>query len=107
MRTQIEARHYYPAFLQAAGEEDLNHEAIVEHDGATTLIAKIEASTPADDYFDAKVTALSEMIKHLVKEEEQPCRTFAKARQSDMDLRDLAARFDLRMSASSCPLWAV
>lgn len=71
-------------------------EAIVEHDGAKTLIAKIEASTPADDYFDAEVTVLSEMIKHHVKEEEQPGGMFANARQSDMDLRDLGARLAAR-----------
>jgi hypothetical protein len=48
--------------------------------------------SPSDDYFDAKVTVLSEMIKHHVKEEEQPGGMFAEAKKSDMDLRALAGQ---------------
>ena len=92
----IEEEIFYPAFFDATQDEDLHHEAIVEHDGAKKLIAEIEASGPDDDYFDAKVTVLSEMIKHHVKEEEQPGGMFAEARKSDMDLvalgEQLAAR---------------
>jgi hypothetical protein len=92
----IEEEIYYPAFLEVTGEEDLHHEAAVEHEGAKRLIADIEASGPDDDYFDARVTVLSEMIKHHVKEEERPDGLFAKSRQSEMDLdalgEELAAR---------------
>ena len=61
----------------------------MEHAGAKKLIAEIEGATPTDEYYDAKVTVLSEMIKHHVKEEEQPGGMFAKARKSEMDLADL------------------
>ena len=67
----------------------MHHEAEIEHDGAKNLIAEIEASSPDDEYFDAKVKVLSEMIKHHVKEEEQPDGMFAEARNSDMDLEAL------------------
>jgi hemerythrin superfamily protein len=77
VHTRIEEEIFYPAFLEQAREEDIHHEAVVEHDGAKKLIAEIEAGTPADEYFDAKVTVLSEMIKHHVKEEEQPAGMFA------------------------------
>jgi len=94
--TLIEEEIFYPAFLEATEEEDIHHEAEVEHDGAKKLIAVIESSGPDDEYFDARVTVLSEMIKHHVKEEEQRDGMFAKARQSDMDLvalgEQLAAR---------------
>jgi hemerythrin superfamily protein len=96
VHTQIEEEIFYPAFLEQAGEEDLHHEAVVEHDGAKQLIAQIEAASPSDEYYDAKVTVLSEMIKHHVKEEEQPGGMFAKARQSDMDLQALGARLAAR-----------
>jgi hypothetical protein len=43
------------------------------------LIMQIEALRAGDDYFDAKVTVLSEMIKHHVKEEEQRGSMFAEA----------------------------
>jgi hemerythrin superfamily protein len=86
VHTTIEEEIFYPAFLDATGDKDLHHEAVVEHDGAKKLIAEIEKMSAADDYFDAKVTVLSEMIKHHVKEEEQPGGMFAEAKQSDMDL---------------------
>ena len=89
VHTQIEAEIFYPAFLEATGDTDIHHEAEVEHDGAKKLIAEIEASSPDDDHFKAKVTVLSEMIKHHVKEEEQPGGMFAEARDSDMDLEAL------------------
>jgi hypothetical protein len=50
----------------------LHHEAIVEHDGAKKLIKEIEASAPGKNYFDAKISVLSDMIKHHLKEEEGP-----------------------------------
>ena len=86
VHTQIEEEIFYPAFLEATEEEDIHHEAEVEHDGAKRLIAEIEASGPDDDYYDAKVKVLSEMIKHHVNEEEKRDGMFAKARKSDMDL---------------------
>jgi len=96
VHTTIEEEILYPAFLEATDETDLHHEAEVEHDGARKLIAEIEASSPEDDYFDAKVTVLSEMIKHHVKEEEQPGGMFAKARSSDMDLDALGEQLASR-----------
>lgn len=96
VHTTIEEEIFYPDFLRATEDLDLHHEAEVEHDGAKKLIAEIEASGPQDEYYDAKMKVLSEMIKHHVKEEEQRDGMFAKARQSDMDLvalgEQLAAR---------------
>lgn len=96
VHTQIEEEIFYPAFIEATGDEDMHHEAIVEHDGAKKLIAEIEESSPEDDYFDAKVKVLSEMIKHHVKEEEQRGGMFAEAKKSDMDLDALGAAMAAR-----------
>jgi hemerythrin superfamily protein len=85
----IEEEIFYPAFLEATGDKDMHHEAIVEHTGAKNLIADIQGMSASVDYFDAKVTVLSEMIKHHVKEEEQPGGMFAEAKRSDMDLQAL------------------
>ena len=86
VHTTIEEEIFYPAFLQATEDKDIHHEAVVEHDGAKQLIAQIQGMSAADDYFDAKVTVLSEMIKHHVKEEEKPGGMFAEAKKSEMDL---------------------
>jgi hemerythrin superfamily protein len=96
VHTTIEEEIFYPAFLEHAGDEDLHHEAEVEHDGAKNLISQIESSGPKDDYFDAKVKVLSEMIKHHVKEEEKTDGMFAKARKSDMDLVALGEQMQER-----------
>jgi hemerythrin superfamily protein len=96
VHTAIEEEIFYPAFLDATGDKDVHHEAIVEHAGAKTLIAEIRAMSASDDYFDAKVTVLSEMIKHHVKEEEQPGGMFAEAKKSDMDLLALGERLMAR-----------
>ncbi len=98
VHTQIEEEIFYPAFLEATGDADTHHEAEVEHDGAKKLVAAIEGSSTDDDYFDARVTVLSEMIKHHVKEEEQRDGMFAKARKSDMDLRALGQQLAARKS---------
>jgi len=96
VHTTIEEEIFYPAFLEAVGDKDIHHEAEVEHAGAKSLIAQIEKSGPQDDYFDAKVKVLSEMIKHHVKEEEQKEGMFAEARASDMDLDFLGEQMRAR-----------
>jgi len=96
VHTTIEEEIFYPAFLAATKDEELHHEAAVEHDGAKKLIATIESTSPDDEYYDARVTVLSEMIKHHVKEEEQPGGMFAEARKSDMDLDWLGERMKER-----------
>jgi hemerythrin HHE cation binding domain-containing protein len=94
--TTIEEEIFYPAFLDATGERDIHHEAEVEHEGAKNLIAEIEGMDSGDEYYDAKVTVLREMIKHHVNEEEKRGGMFAKARSSDMDLGELGERLRKR-----------
>ena len=94
--TTIEEELFYPAFLEATEETDIHHEAEVEHDGAKKLIAQIESGGADDEYFDARVSVLSEMIKHHVKEEEGRDGMFAKARQADMDLVSLGEQLAAR-----------
>jgi len=95
VHTMIEETLFYAA-LEGKVEEDTLDEAHVEHDGAKVIIADILASRAGSEFYDAKVKVLSEMIKHHVKEEEQPGGMFAEARKSEMDLlslgRELMAR---------------
>jgi hypothetical protein len=74
----------------------MHHEAEVEHAGAKKLISEIESADPGDDYYDARVKVLSEMIKHHVKEEEKPGGMFAEARKSDLDLDDIGDQLKQR-----------
>jgi hemerythrin superfamily protein len=85
----IEEELFYPACLEAGVERDMIEEAQVEHDGAKVLIAELDAGSPDDEFYDAKVKVLSEEIKHHVKEEEQKDGIFAQAKASDLDLEAL------------------
>lgn len=90
VHTVIEEEIFYPA-CEGKVEADLLKEAYVEHDGAKTLINEIEAASPDDDFYDAKVKVLSEMIEHHVKEEEQRVEgMFAQARDAGLDMDALA-----------------
>jgi hemerythrin superfamily protein len=86
----IEEDIFYPACRESGVEEDQMNEANVEHDGAKVLITEIENTPPSDDFYDAKVKVLSEMIKHHIREEEKKRgNMFAKARAAKMDLAAL------------------
>jgi hypothetical protein len=86
IHTIIEEEIFYPACREAGVDSDIMNEANVEHDGAKTLIAELEAGSPDDEFYDAKVKVLSEEIKHHVKEEEKRGGIFSGARQADLDL---------------------
>mgnify|MGYP001545551260 CR=1 FL=1 len=86
IHTSIEEEIFYPAF-RGKIEDDMLDEAYVEHDGAKILINDIEAGSPDDDFYDAKVKVLSEEIKHHVHEEEMPSEgMFAQCRKANVDL---------------------
>lgn len=86
IHTMIEEEIFYPAF-RGKIEDDLLDEAYVEHDGAKVLVNDISTAQPGDDFYDAKVTVLSEEIKHHVHEEEMRGEgMFAQCRKTDVDL---------------------
>src|SRR5690606_33870339 len=66
-------------------------EAYVEHDSAKLLINEIEAGGPDEEFYDAKVKVLSEMIEHHVEEEEKRSEgMFSQARSAGLDMDKLA-----------------
>jgi hypothetical protein len=96
IHAMIEEEIFYPAF-RGKIEDDTLDEAYVEHDGAKILINDIEAGSPEDDFYDAKVKVLSEEIKHHVHEEEMPSEgMFAQCRKTDVDLVALGEQMAAR-----------
>lgn len=90
VHTVIEEEVFYPA-CRGKIEDDLLNEAYVEHDGAKLLINDIEAGGPEEDFYDAKVKVLSEMIEHHVEEEEKRSEgMFSQARAAGLDMDALA-----------------
>jgi hypothetical protein len=96
LHLRLEEEILYPAFLVATREREKHHEAHVEHAVARTLIAEIEAASSRDDYFDARVNVLGDMIRHHFRQEERPGGLFSDARRSDLDLEDLGRRLRAR-----------
>lgn len=106
IHTIIEEEIFYPA-LKGKIEEETYTEAYVEHDAAKLLINDIMATSPEDQFFDAKVKVLSEEIKHHVHEEEARSEgMFSQAREAGLDmvaLRDemLARKQELMAQAKT------
>jgi hypothetical protein len=93
IHSTIEEEIFYPACKDKIEDEDLLEESYVEHDGAKVLIAELLDSTPDAEFYDAKVTVLSEMIKHHVEEEEKRSEgLFAQAKQAGLDMSELGRR---------------
>jgi hypothetical protein len=85
---------FYPPARDQTGDANLVDEAVVEHMGAKTLIAQIEAMTPGQPLYDAKVKVLGEQIRHHVEEEESEL--FPEVRATGMDLDALGAQLAAR-----------
>jgi hemerythrin superfamily protein len=99
VHTQIEEEIFYPACREAGVEAKAMDEADIEHEHASMLVEEIEAGKPGDDYYDARMKVLSEMVKHHVKEEEKRDGIFAQAKQSDLDLVELGLELQERKDA--------
>jgi len=96
IHTLIEEEIFYPTF-RGKIEDDILDEGYVEHDGAKVLMAELIQGDPDDAFYDAKVSVLSEEIKHHVKEEEQPKEgMFAQCRKTDVDMAELGERMKAR-----------
>lgn len=88
---QIEDEIFYPAFLDATGDDDMIEEAEDEHDEARELIAKLEGGKADDEV----MKELQKAIEHHVGEERREM--FPKAREtSSLDLVKLAQELEAR-----------
>src|SRR5260221_12565539 len=88
IHTMVEEEIFYPSCKGQIEDEDVLEESYVEHDGAKVLIAELLDSEPDAEFYDAKVSVLSEMIKHHVKEEEKRSEgLFAQAKPAGLAVR--------------------
>lgn len=94
VHAQIEEEFFYPPAREKTGDGDLIDEAIVEHMGAKTLIAQIEAGLPGQPLYDAKIKVLGEQVRHHVEEEETEL--FPEVRATDLDLVALGGKLAAR-----------
>jgi len=90
LHTKLEEEVFYPAVRGAVDDDDLMNEALVEHDGAKSLIEDLEGMDAGDEMFNAKFTVLAENVRHHVKEERDEM--FPKVRATDIDLLALGQK---------------
>ena len=96
IHSMIEEEIYYPE-IRGKVEEDALDEAYVEHDSAKLLINELEAAEPDEEFYDAKVKVLQELIEHHVAEEEkQRDNLFQQTRAAEIDLEALGRRLAAR-----------
>jgi len=65
----IEQDIFYPAIKEV--DSDMVNESYEEHSLAEVALKRLLATDPEDEAFQARVTALKELIEHHVEEEEQ------------------------------------
>lgn len=96
IHAQIEEEIFYPKVQQVLKDHELIPEAKVEHDTLKVLIAQLQTQNIEDDKddYNAKVTVLSEYVKHHVKEEQNEL--FPKVKESKLDLYELGEQLMLR-----------
>lgn len=95
VHAQVEEEIFYPAVREAIKDDDLLDEAEVEHTTLKQLIAQVEGKdVESEPLFDAKITVLSEYVKHHVKEEQDEM--FPKVKKSGLDLKSLGAELAAR-----------
>ncbi|MBY0408972.1 MAG: hemerythrin domain-containing protein, partial [Burkholderiaceae bacterium] len=82
VHAQIEEEIFYPAVKRALRDKELIPEATVEHATLKNLIAQVEGAEPDGEMFDAKITVMSEYVKHHVKEEHNEI--FPKAKKTSL-----------------------
>ena len=86
---EIEEEIFYPAVRGEIEDDDTMDEAEVEHGSIKNLVGQLEDLDPSDSFYDAKMTVLSEYVKHHVKEEEGEM--FPKVKKAGIDLAALGA----------------
>lgn len=94
VHAQVAEEIFYPAVKDALkGKLKVPGEK-VGHAAVRDLIAQLEGAEPDGKLYDAKVKALSDCVKHHVKEERSEI--FPKAMATSLDMAELGARMAAR-----------
>jgi|SRR5947209_909937 len=97
VHTEIEEQIFYPAVKERTQrghkeEKDQLLEAYEEHAAAKKVIEDVKATDPGDESYKPKITTLSELIDHHVKEEEREMFPAVKELFGEEELVELGQR---------------
>jgi hemerythrin superfamily protein len=79
VHAEIEERIFYPALQEQDETRDLAVKALEEHRQVKQALKDMEALSPGDEQWTARLTALQKSVQHHVREEEE--KIFKSARQ--------------------------
>jgi hemerythrin superfamily protein len=96
MHTQIEEEIFYPAVREVgtAKAEEMIDEAFEEHHVVDLVLAELPQVDPEDERFEAKMTVLSELVKHHVKEEEEEMFPMAEKKLGAERIKELGQQLE-------------
>lgn len=96
MHTQIEEEIFYPAVrgVGTAKAETMIDEAFEEHHVVDLVLAELPQVHPEDERFEAKMTVLSELVKHHVEEEEEEMFPMAEKKLGADRIKDLGQQLE-------------
>ena len=102
----VEEEIFYPAAREAVPEtRDHVLESVEEHHVVVWLLSELVGLDPHDETFDAKVTVLTENVRHHVEEEEDEWFPQVRSAMGRKRLQELGQRMlDARPSAPKDPL---
>ncbi|WP_370962418.1 hemerythrin domain-containing protein [Amycolatopsis sp. cg9] len=102
----IEEEIFYPAAREAVPEtKDHVLESVEEHHVVVWMLSELLGMDPADETFDAKVTVLTENVRHHVEEEEDEWFPEVRSAMGRKRLQELGQRMiDARSGAPENPL---
>ena len=102
----IEEEIFYPAAREAVPEtKDHVLESVEEHHVVVWLLSELVGLDPHDETFDAKVTVLTENVRHHVEEEEDEWFPQVRSAMGRKRLQELGQRMlDARSGAPKDPL---
>jgi hemerythrin superfamily protein len=104
VHAKLEEELIYPALQEHVHEQGLTDEAVAEHHVVHLLIKELKEINPEDERYNAKFTALSERVKHHIKEEEE--KIFPQAEKADVDWERLTKHvIERRQSLEQKTLW--
>lgn len=93
LHMQIEEEIFYPAVREVESKkaEEMVLEAYEEHGVVKLVLERLPEVDPEDERFHAKMTVLSELVKHHVEEEEKEMFKLAKKIDKE-ELRSIGER---------------
>lgn len=104
VHAKLEEELIYPALQEHVDDHCLTDEAVAEHHVVHLLIKELKEINPEDERHDAKFTALSERVKHHIKEEEE--KILPQAEKADVDWDRLTKHvIERRQSLEQKTLW--